>query len=100
LDAVALVRRRPTPAAASRDAKNRRDGDQSPRDRRPADYRRRHGGVWVDGGKSLAVTPAEAGAAATLAALRKPAPAVATTAEATDEAGAEAAPGEIVWWWD
>jgi hypothetical protein len=53
------------------------------------------GGVWVDGGKSLAITPAEAGAATTLAAMRKTAP-VAPIAEPPDEA----APGEIVWWWD
>lgn len=53
------------------------------------------GGVWVDGGKSLAVSAASGEVATTLASMRKapaaPSPAVVNDAEATPA---------IAWWWD
>jgi hypothetical protein len=53
------------------------------------------GGVWVDGGKSVAMAAAQGDTAAALAAVRK-APSVGT------QAGNDAEPtaGEVVWWWD
>jgi hypothetical protein len=59
------------------------------------------GGVWVDGGKSLALTTADARIAASLARVRTsataaPAPPTAVTAEGEGEESDRA----IVWWWD
>lgn len=55
------------------------------------------GGVWVDGGKSLAMASASGQAATTLASMRKaPAPVVAAPpATASDQK-----PQGIAWWWD
>jgi hypothetical protein len=50
------------------------------------------GGVWVDGGQSLAVAPADASAATTLASMRADAPEAPRPPAVED--------GEIVWWWD
>lgn len=54
------------------------------------------GGVWVDGGKSLAIAPAEGGLAASMASMRTR-PAAAVHAEGAE---GDAVDQPIVWWWD
>jgi hypothetical protein len=51
------------------------------------------GGVWLDGGKRLAVSAADQGAANRLAQVKKP-------AQEQPAPPADGAAGEIVWWWD
>jgi len=56
------------------------------------------GGVWVDGGKSLAVSAAKGETASVLASTRKAPAAPAAPAVAEGDDSAAAAP--IQWWWD
>lgn len=51
------------------------------------------GGVWLDGGRSLAVAPAQAAAATTLASMRADRPDAPRKPNAAET-------GEIAWWWD
>jgi hypothetical protein len=53
------------------------------------------GGVWVDGGKSVALKAAEGSTAAALAAVRK-----APSTEKQAGGGGEQTARSIVWWWD